>query len=286
MSRIVIILLVLNVVSCFVVRRIRGGRMIVERPNIIPISKNGTRMQILLAGMMNQPWQAYKRLSSVAEKSLASDITVFAKFSNFGWSSNRAAKQLDELIYQTHVDKVEVYTISVGDKVVRQMMSRAIDKIYAIDPCPSPWVLNDDLQKKLPHLARLLEATTFLLGWIAILPLIPTDANRYSIALLADQLWEISVNDNVMPTRAYKTRLVLSRNDEFLNGQKISRFFSNADSSEEFNELLAKRTATVPAEHARTSDRFYSRYYDAVLRKFETKEKDQVQQFVEKIMAE
>lgn len=283
MSRIILILLVINIVSCFIVRCIHGGRMIIEVPREKLISKDGTKAIILLPGAMSQVNFDYRNLPSVAEKSMKANVTILPKYSNLGWSSRRTAKQLDDILKETFTDSAEVYTVSIGDKVVRQMETNKIKKIFAINPCPVPEVLSEEMLSELVFSARLFKIMTFLLGWLAIIPLIKTKVNRYSFALFSDQIWELAVNEDVPPTKAYVTHLVLSEHSESLNNNQILRFYDEYD--QKINRLLTMRTKYVKASPGDITDRLGGALlYDKALRELDERP-DETEQYIKKLIA-
>lgn len=247
MSRVIIILLFLNVITCFIFRFFVHRGKVNVCDFTIPGLSQPERVNVLIAGFFNQPFSAYRELC-VSH----SEQEIYVTYSCLGWNAKNSAIQLDKVLSRFS-GRVDVYTISIGDKIVRNMTR--CNHIYSINPCPNPCVLQKEWQKKLPPLAILLEVVTFMLGWLSVIPLIPTDDSPYSIALIADQLWEASVNRS---TKAYNrgiSSFVLSSKDEYINNDFIFHFY---------------RTSWLPFEtietgHAKTADLAWGTEYNRAL---------------------
>ena len=247
MSRVIIILLFLNVISCFIFRVFihRGKVNICDFT--IPEFGQPKEINVLIAGFFTQPFSAYREL---CQAHLAQEIYVI--YSCFGWNAKNSAAQLDEAL-KKYTGKVNIYAISVGDKIARSMTR--CNHIYSINPCPNPCVLRNEWQRKLPPLAILLEAVAFVLGWLSVIPAIPTDDSPYSLALIADQLWEISVNRSTKPYNKSLTSFVLSSKDEYINNDFIFHFYKTSWLPFE----------TIETQHARTTDIAWGTEYNHAL---------------------
>ena len=245
MSRVFVYLIFMNIVSCFIFRAfIHRGRMCImdfcpERPP--------KTVSILIAGMKSQPYEAFHLLPAVRSEQM-----VYANYSCFGWNAKNSAEQINNLTFWDF-SLVRAFTISVGDKVGRRLTR--CSRIYSINPCPSPFVLKDRLQKRLPLLAILLEVLTFLLGWLAVLPLVHTDGVPYSLALLSDQLFEASVKRDTSSENRGITSIVFSVDDEFLELEKLHRFYKM--------DLPVK---VIESTHGRTADPDEAPEYDEALK--------------------
>lgn len=203
---------------------------------------------ILIAGMNNQPYEAYRELSSVN-----SDHEIFAEYSMLGWNAKNSARQLDK-IHFAPTTRVIVYTISIGDKIARYM--NRCNYIYSINPCPNPCVLKTSLQKKLPPVAIILRMITFLFGWIAVIPL-PIGDTLISLALFSDQLWEASVNRDTPPMNKGITSIIFSAQDEFIDQSNVKNFYKRAPMPE----------VIINTKHGRTTDLAWSVEYNNALEK-------------------
>ena len=249
MSRIIIVLLILNAVSCFIFRVfIHRGKMRILDFNPekeIPPKE----ASILIAGLMNQPYQAFKELKSVNVERV-----IYAEYSCLGWNSKTSAKQLDAIKYDPST-RVNVYAISVGDKVARHMLT--CTHIYSIDPCPHPYVLREEISGDLAIIAVVFEILSFFLGWLAVLPVISCGESRFSLALIADQLWEISIVRSTPPNNRGITSIVSSNRDEFIDRLKLWRFYKHKTMPE----------IITSSKHARTMDLAWSKEYDEAILK-------------------
>ncbi len=249
MPRPLVVILLINIISCFIVRKfIHRGRMNIL--NFKPSDGQPKDRSVLIAGMMNQPHKAFELLSNVRTEQM-----IYCNFSVLGWNARNSAKQIDKCDDLINVP-LRVFAISVGEKVAQEMS--LCNQIVSINPCPHPSVLQKKLRIVLPPVAVLLQLLVFFLGWIAVLPVIPADDTPYSIALLADQLWEISMNRKTYPHNKGITSLILSRNDEFLDNEKIKKFY----------EYSYRGSTYIDSMHARTGDLEYAKEYDAAIAKF------------------
>ncbi len=285
MSRIIIIILAINIISCFIARLIHGGRMIIDVPREKLLSKDGTKAIILLPGAMSQANFDYGNLPSVAEKSMKANLTILPKYSNLGWSSRGTARQIDKILKEAYVDQAEAYTIMIGDKVVRQMESGKIKKIFAINPCPVPETLSDENQTDLPFFAKLFRVGVILLGWLAVIPALETNGCHYSLALFSDQLWEMAVNEDVPPCKAYVTYLVLCEQNKLLNNNQVLRFYDEYDKT--INKLITMRTKVIKARPQQIKDRLGgATIFDQALRELDQKGETEAEEYVKRIIAE
>lgn len=261
MSRLaVIIVLLINIVSCFIFRVfIHRGRM-----NIYDFSAEENQApkeaSILIAGLANQPYSAFRELG----KSVSASRMIYAEYSCFGWNARNSAAQLDCLKYDRNT-LVSVYAISVGDKIARRL--NRCQNIYSINPCPHPSVLKDKFQRILPVVSFVSEALVFLLGWIATIPFIPTEENvRYSLALLADQLWEISVRRDTPPGNRGITSVIFSTYDEYIVPTRVMKFY----------KCPTIPYVTIDSKHARTSDLTWSKDYNNAIMALKERRKNYV----------
>ena len=249
MSRTIIFLLILNSLSCLVFRVfIHRGRMKLYCffPDGIT---NPECVNLFIAGMMNQPFSAFFQL-----KSTHTTFEVYADYSCFGWNAKNSAAQLDKIRYPRSV-RVNVFTVSVGDKIARDMTR--CNHIYSIDPCPNPEVLYDEPRRKLSILAIILELLVLLLGWLSVIPFFPTADTPYSLALIADQLWEISINRRTAPWNKGITSIIFSEEDEYVSRKKVEQFYKTS----QFSKII------IHSKHARTTDLAWSIEYDNALEK-------------------
>ncbi len=243
-----VILLLFNSVSCFIFRKLvhRGQMEIIY--SVVQGYQSG--VSILIAGLMNQPENAFSQL-----KNAKSGQMYYAHFSNYGWNAKNSARQLNNMEYP-RATRINVFAISVGDKIAQQLTH--CHHIYAINPCPHPSVLKCN-QKSLAVVAVLLQVAVLILGWLAVIPIIPTEGGLYSSALFADQLYEIAVNRKTEPHNNGITSVIYSSGDEFLDNSKIREFYKNNQIEE----------ITIEALHGMTSDPLQSKLYDVAIGQFE-----------------
>lgn len=245
-TKIIIVLLIINAITCFIFRVfIHRGRLKIL--DFASETNETSDVSILLAGIFNQPYGAFFLLPAVK-----SDHMIFCDYSCFGFNAKNAGKQINAMDIPSP-SRVNVYAISLGDKVARYLTR--CTHIYGINPCPNPSVLRTNWQKILPPVALSLEIITLALGWIAVIPLVPSDDTCYSIALISDQLWEISINRSTPPDNKGITSLVLSSKDEYIDDFKLWRFYKH----------LSMPEVTIDSKHGRTMDLAWSAEYNRAL---------------------
>ena len=274
---ILLLILALNAISCIIARIIQGGKFEIELPEEKHIYSGASKMLILLAGSMSQPEDDFAFIESIKEKEQAVNAVLRPRYSMFGWHADNSARQLDQLIRETYTDQVEVYTRECGDKVVRLMNSEKIEKIFAINPCPVPSTLKE--RKKVRTEAIVLQLVSFLVGWISIIPIFRAGSGRYSLALTADKMWEISTNDSPQPTRVQRTYIVLSEEEQYLDNVSILRFYEAANLRKDYNDLRMERVKYVKAPWVTSMDIGYTMEYDKALRELDQEKPTQLSEF-------
>ncbi len=290
MSIILLSILLFNSLSCWIFRRlIWRGKANIKIPSKPTAYGRKNSMVVMLPGLFAGPELYFHRLDHITRKAKRADYAVLVEYSNFGWSSKTTARQLKKLFRKTDCHDIEVYTISVGDKVVRQIEEVYIKDIFAINPCTSPMCLHYEHQKILPAAARLMRTLCLATGWISVLPIInlghskfipgyPSDDEldkrfgglRISPALFADELWEISINNNIVPTMSYKTNIILSDADTIVDGVAVMRCFDPRNIT-----VAPKAALLIQATHAATYDDKYFARYNKALYELDVREKHQ-----------
>lgn len=199
-------------------------------------------MNYFVAGTLNQPKPAYQFIMN----DIKGGVT-WVSFRNTGWEAELTAKAILNHARRHDYKKIRVFAISVGDHVARYLEDfvRADPEIQleviAINPCSSPTYLNDGLRGAIKA-APALQITKYLLGWASLLPVIPTPGEAYSVALLEDQLLQVS---RVSTPRRFERTLgvVLSKNDELLDNGRIITFLPDDVA-----------TVTIDTTHGNTID--------------------------------
>ena len=166
----------LNLITCFIARLLHGGRLIVDDDKG---SWFNTKIYFI-AGILNQPIRAFHYFS------YRGFCRVYLNYSVFGFNPKRAGKQLDKLMKDGDV----VCGVSIGAKPIAYSTTNGFKRVL-INPCTHPEILQPKYFWLIRIFAPLFKLLTFLLGWISILPLISAEGGRYSLALLADQLFWI-----------------------------------------------------------------------------------------------
>ncbi len=180
-------------------------------------------MDYFIAGNLNQPEAAFEFMRSEFGENF-----TYVNYSTHGWSAFDTVEKIATDIIE-HSYQARIFTISVGDHVARYLEhygTRDI-KIYAINPCSNHTTLRRPLSLLLVMGAPLLGLLCCGLGWLSIIPVIPTVGGEYSLMLLADQYMTIAYD--LPPRAAAKTvGVICSKNDELLRNEIIRQFFGSA----------------------------------------------------------
>ena len=193
----------------------------------------------LIAGTGNQPKPAFAFMEpDLREKGYA---FTYLHYKQIGWNARVTADQLRDAI--TPHEPCTLCTISVGDHVARYLERYTLPKlsVYAINPCPRRKTLQLKWKIALVALAPLAQIVCHLLGWLSLIPVVPSVAGKFSLMLMVDQYWSLAYDH---PPRSFThTRgVVLSRSDEFLDNDQIKREFWTA------------KSLTIPSKHGDTVD--------------------------------
>ena len=243
MVKIIILVLLTNFITCLIARLIQGGRFTYNK-NIYP-AYNGK--MILIAGMLSQPESAYQYIN------MPYGCSGYLKFSLLGYNPKKSGKQLKELAKS----KDYVIGISVGCKSIIYADSPGKKRIL-VNPCTHSITLKAEYQMLLQYLSPILEVVSYALGWLSILPVIKTKlGDRYSLALLADQLFWIYYGDPEYEKTASQvgTGLILSKSDEFLENDIISEIYRRSSIEK------------VPARHGFIASQYVAQYFNEAINK-------------------
>lgn len=244
-SKLILIVLIVNIVTAGVARIVFSRRLKVTREFLLFDMNKARPVVLLVAGMMNQATKAFS-----FSRFEGYDI-CYLNFSMFGFNPRLAGRQIRELYKEGDV----VLGISIGAKAA--VYSGETEQIL-INPCVFPETLQLKLRLPIKIFAPLIEFVSYGLGWLAILPVIPADSGRYSLALLADQLFAIGYGE---PNRQLVEEgnikgVVLSIRDEFLDNDVIEKTFSNSE------------IVWIFTKHGRTTEAGSKGYYRLAVEKF------------------
>ena len=182
---------------------------------------NSKLMDYVVAGNANQGWAAFGFMRS----KLHSNYT-YVNYSTVGWEVTTMVEKIATDIKE-HNYKARIFTISVGDHVARYLENDGSLDVtaYAINPCPNCWSVKWYLMVLLFVFAPIFCLICYGLGWLSIIPFIPTVGGKYSLMLLADQY--LTIVYDLPPNATTKTAgIVLSKNDQLLNNDAIKQTFS------------------------------------------------------------
>ncbi len=224
LPKILLLLYLINVVSCMVVRFHYGGKLIIDDQ-----TSDETSKVWLIAGLQNQPQTAYRYIEIEGYEK------AYLKYSYLGFSPKAAAQQMGEIIEKDDV----VCGVSVGAKPLEYAESLDEVRMILINPCGHPKALRPEFYYLTRCLSPLTEVVSYALGWIAVIPMVPADIGVHSsVALLVDQLFWIGWGDpQFNPTNC---GVVVSTEDEFLEAESLCDIYRGAD----FAEISTKHGRT------------------------------------------
>jgi len=244
--KLVLIVLVMNIVTAGVARMIFGRKLEITGETEWSDEIGVKPTVFLIAGMMNQATEAFK-----FSKFEGYEI-CYLNFSKFGFSPRQAGRQIGEEWYS---EGDVVLGISIGAKAA---VFSGRTKQILINPCVFPETLKPRLRTMVKIFAPLIELASYTLGWLAILAVIPADAGKYSLALVADQLFAIAYGkpSRRMATDGNAVGVILSTEDESLDNMEIERTFFNSG------------TMWIPTKHGRTTEAESKEYYRQAVERF------------------
>lgn len=224
-----------------------GGRLatnvVVRRPK--DPHRQSSEVVFLAAGILNQPAAAF----AFAEPMLKDKTIYYLNFKQIGWSACATACVIADIIEDDKLENVQIYAISASELVACYL--RHIQKLgkwplkfseVAIDPCPRISAVQSRYRWILTIGTPLFEAACHVIGWLSIIPIIHTPGGRYSLTLLADQLWEIAYNDiSLIASPVSDYRAILNLNDEFLD----NNFLASYTSGQQIVKVAARHGDTI-----------------------------------------
>lgn len=249
-----VLLLVANSMTYLLVRHY--GNKGAELIKLCEVDDNQPTTYII-AGNLAQPDNTGEFLLDELE----GDI-VFCRYRQLGWNPLQMADDVLEDIEirnNSAARKVRVVAISCGDMVARCLeyaKPEAPFEVSAINPAADQSLLRTPMSLGLGLVAQLLSVAALLLGCLSFIPVIPASGSRYSLALLADQWWQLALGEVPHCVRN-TTGIILSSHDVFLNNAEVREYFEGVP------------TVTVEAGHADTigsADKFLTAYRDLVSR--------------------
>ena len=175
-------LLILNIGTCTIVRLAWGGKFTYNK-KASPLY-NGKN--ILIGGLMSQPDDDFAGISE-----LPYQMSLMLRYSVLGFNPKNAGRQIRELAKRKDV----LIANSIGCKALAYSRTNFNERAF-INPLSHSIILDSEYQLILEFLGPILEVIMYLLGWIAVIPFVKTGKNsRYSLALIADQLYFLQYGD-------------------------------------------------------------------------------------------
>lgn len=212
LPKVILILYLINIISCTVARLYHGGKLIIDDQTPEAPSKAW-----LIAGLQNQPKTAYRYIDIEGYEK------AYLEYSYFGFNPKAAAQQVEDI---AQVDDI-VCAVSVGAKPLEYAENLGTIQIILINPCSHPEALRSEFYYLTRCLSPLAEVISYALGWLAVAPIIPADiGTRTSIALLVDELFWIGWGD---PQSDYvNCGVIVSTEDEFLELESLYQIYDGA----------------------------------------------------------
>lgn len=207
---------VINIVSFAIGRRLCNLGMTLVSPK----PAKGGRLNYFLAGNLNQPEAAYAFLLPEIDGEV-----IFARYRLLGWNARYSARKICQHI-RLSKRRARVFTLSVSDSVGRElerMLGERVE-IIAINPASDPSLIGRPFRIALRIVTPIMFVLCYLLGWLSVLPLIPTVGGRYSLILLTDQWLTLAYGCFPLPEGGTKV-VVCSLEDEFLDNAEVLNFF-------------------------------------------------------------
>ena len=237
----IILVLVLNFFTCFIARLLQGGCFTYNKRTF----PNYNGKNILIAGLLSQPEMAYQRIS------LPYCYSAFLRYSMLGFNPKNASLQVCDIARSRDC----ILGVSVGCKPIVFAGEPGLKRVL-INPCTHAKGIIKKYRVLLGFLAPIFKLFCYMIGWIAVIPIIKIGENeRYSLALLSDQLFWSYYGEPSDGETDYQngTGIVLSKNDDYLANDKISKIYLNAEK------------IVVPTEHANIDNEYDSYLYDEAI---------------------
>ena len=232
-------ILTLNIFTYAIVRFAHGGTLVVSEKPPNPTDQSADHIDLpkrtpgshfyIICNFLNQPQNAFKYI--------APPRAIYLRYSLLGYNPKNAGFQLSGLMY----DKDIAIGMSIGAKAIAYAPTRHENTIF-VNPCTHKSALKPSLRPVITILALIAKLASYALGWLSIIPIIPTHAEneRYSLTLLADQLfWMAYGNPPVI-----KAKVILSKDDEFLDNDAITKLY----------DLDKTNSICIKTLHAHTDD--------------------------------
>lgn len=205
MIKTILIIIILNFITCLIVRAMQGGRFVYNK-NIYP-DYNGK--MLLIAGIMDQPEKVYKCIN------MPYGCSGYLNYSLLGYNPKNSGVQLSALT------KSKDYIIGTGVGCKSIIFSHHPENKRAlINPMTHSIVLEPRFQIFIEYVVPVLRFIAFLLGWISVIPLIRTKKGSWcSIALLLDQLYWTYYDDPHFDDigQTVNTKIICSNNKYVMN---------------------------------------------------------------------
>ena len=247
MTIIILIIYGFFIITALAVRCIGGDYDLRLRECDPTVAPNGKRkykkVAWVIGGLLDQPDRVMRYIDLPGYQIIAIMTDVF------GYSIRQLANILDEYAGEDDI----AIGISIGAQAV---VKSSVGTQILINPCIDPLSLGKKERWFLAFAAPLLEAVSFLLGWLSFIPFIPMNKGHFSIATLADQLIAIEYGFPLLDRNA-NIGAIISTDDEFLDNEIIA--------SDILEQSPTAGIVEVKTKHARIGDKKDAPKYQAAL---------------------
>ena len=218
---VVVIIVVANFVYSLLQTLVdRGPRSIFLRSE-----RSATTLNLIIPGMCHPPITVFDPFI----REMKGDVMLI-NFDGMRWDTNRFKAAIEEIVSKPGYSKVNIFTISIGDKLIRgsigkralpfagswQYANQEKVRIYAINPCSSAELVQARLKKPLKIALPIIGVVVYALGPLSDLKVITIDSVKHSLMELLTQGWA-TVYEYSAHGMGSETRAILSTEDEFID---------------------------------------------------------------------
>lgn len=245
LSDIILICFLVNLFSALVAR-ITGTTnesLIIRTENDMDNTSKGDKFAFCIAGFLNQPETAFRYISIPGYKK------AYVNFSQYGWNPKWMGRALEKLKKDDDI----MIGISIGAQAA---WNADADRTILINPCSTPRALQKKYYWLIMALSPLAQIISYVLGWISLIPFIPAQDRKYSIALLVDQLFWMG-HGRCLKDLPAETGIIISDKDEFLENKNVIKYYDE--------KVPHASIISIDTMHARLGDKKDAPKYQAAI---------------------
>ena len=228
-------LLILAGINClsFMVTRIwwytHGALTAEPIISVLETQDNPSENIYMIAGILNQPEAAFE----FAKPYFSGKRQVYLQFKSIGWDARSTANAILHDAELNGDTASIICTISASEHVANYL--HATDTVstefnfVSVNPCPTRAAVQKQWRWMLVAGAPLFEGVCHALGWLSVIPIIPTPGGNYSLILLADQFWTVTYDEAVIPPQVVASKVIISSEDELLDNDYLCDYLTGAE---------------------------------------------------------